>query len=586
MNREFVKKIIRKLNHTVLNSEEKLYMFTAILLLKKINHENWKELVKDIQAFKQDYYEKKETIKTLEEFNGLMARISNKDLAEILSLSTELDPLSDLFTFYEEYYGGAHTYDSLYRKQNQYLFLAQAIGFENVKTIYDMAFGIGEGFLAIIKEHDYKEMAFIGQEKEPLLWANMKNIFEIRKINSDHLYLGDTLTNPGNVVEEEMQQYDFTIVDPPQNEKVDKSVYENDEHMRFKYGQSEKSEFTFLEHGLRSTKDDGTIVAFINANALKKPGKEKIIRKNLLHDRSVDAIIQLADDQREEFCILILTRKEQDEKTLLIDLTRSSKDRLFQLSALYKRGKDDKSDSLLYDQSDFKKDEFILLPSYYIEKETFKNATKSLSGLEDREMVPIEDIATISSGLSTAVKLLKEKEDRSHPNKVSFVKSSDIEKDGTVNLTEEGYYWYGEKISGIERTLLEEDDILLLTRGDLDKIGIIVTKPEQARFGAGMNTLKISVDREKYSPYLLFELLRSEFGKQQMKMVTTETRGIKRLNVKEFTQLKIPVFTEEERTVFDKAYKRANEREKELRRELEEMKELKEQTLKDILNKK
>jgi type I restriction-modification system DNA methylase subunit len=591
MSRKNLKRVISEIG-SGLKKIEKLYIINTFLLVRKENEgqDNWLELIKNIQDFRISFYEKVGDINGTVFSEEWIRKTSDVVLRNIMSLFVTGDLKNSVFMLYQELFENVEEYNynsTIKTNPDLYQFISKGINFKNIKTIYDPAFGIGEGFISIFKNQDYQNLKFVGQEIDPLLWANMKTVFAIFDVSSDDLYNGDTLITPENVVEEEMQQYDLVIVDPPQNEKVEMAVFETDEHMRFKYGMSEKSEFAFLEHGVRATKENGITVAFINADALKRSGKEKIIRKNLIHDKIIDTIIQISKNLGEEDSILVLSSEKKEKKTLLIDFTEVAGPIAEDIIKLYQKPEIIDGITLLYDQKEFKNDDYILLPSYYIEKEVFKDVTDDIFNLKSRKNIAIESVAEISSGISTAVKKLTRTRDATHTNAISFVKSSDIENDGTILLKDEIVQWSEEGIRGIERTIFEEDDIVLLTRGGLNKIGIVKNLPKDRQLGAGMNTLKIRVNKELYSPHLLFELLKSKYGNYLMNRIILETRGLKRfMNIREFTHLKIPAFSNEERVAFDNAYKQVNEREKALRIELEEIKGQKSETLKAILDKK
>jgi hypothetical protein len=567
---------------------EILYIFNTILLLKKQNELNWQELIKNIDDFRKAF------CKIVAEMNGpsfsgkWIQEAFDVELRNLMSLFVKADVKNAVYDLYRELFAADESYKtdvSIALNTVFYDFVSGGIDYSEVETIYDPAFGIGEGFLSIFKHRDYLKFQFFGQEIDSLLWSNMKTVFAIFDVNSDCLYKGDTLSNPLNVTDEVLQQYDLVIVDPPKSEKVKMAVFESDEHMRFKYGKSESSEIYFLEHGIRSTKKDGLTVISVKAGVLKS-SEEKIIRKNLIYENNLDAIIQFTRDWEEDDCILIISPRKRLRETMLIDFTQVAKPNASDIIKLYRKPETIDGISLLYDQKNFRQTDYNLLPSDHIEKEVFESVTDDIVDLKSREKIAIEEIAEITSGISTAVKKLSRKRTATDTNAISFVKNSDIESDGTIRLKDEPAQWYEAGIRGIERTILEEDDIVLLTRGGLNKVGIVKDLPKDKKLGAGMNTIKIRVNKELYSPYLLFELLKSKYGNYLMNRIILASGGLKNfITIREFTQLQMPVYTKKERESFDGQYKQIHEKEAALRHQLEEIKRQKEIIIKDVFNK-
>jgi len=104
---------------------------------------------------------------------------------------------------------------------------------------------------------------------------------------------------------------------------------------RFKdYGLAPKSaaDFAFLLHGFHYLADDGTMAIILPHGALFRGGAEKKIRKKLLQDNNIDAIIGLPPklfySTGIPVVILVLKKCKKDDDVLFINA-----------SALYEKGK-------------------------------------------------------------------------------------------------------------------------------------------------------------------------------------------------------------------------------------------------------
>jgi len=466
-----------------------------------------------------------------------------------------------------------------------YNFIQATIDFSIISSVYDPAFGIGMGFVSILKKVGENSLTFAGQEIDPILWANMKNILAIFDIPSEHIYRGDTLSSPSNVSEETIQQYDLVLVDPPQGLKIDSDVFARDEFMRFKYGYTTKSDLAFLEHALASKKDTGLLIGLINLNSLKTKGREKAIRKNILLDNNLTTVIQLEKTRGglSSFtpCILMFGENQKSEKVNMMAYTGQKNRRSQGLSEYYQTDEEKRENSLWVLMEDIKSNDYSLTPSFYIHKERLKQANPMFLELDLREKISINDIAEISSGISGGIKGLSEKKTKQKPNKVYFLKSSDIDAHGQVVLDNAKAYWYGEEDKGVWRTLLAKNDLVFVTRGDTGKVGIVREIPEEAQIGAGMNMIKIHVKEGEYSPFFLFELIRSEYGKHMIETAILESGILKKITLKELAEFRVPVLEKSEWEAFDERYLKVLQEEEKLRQQIEGLKEEK----KDIFTK-
>jgi len=468
-----------------------------------------------------------------------------------------------------------------------YNFIQAAVDFSTISSVYDPAFGIGMGFVSILKKAHKKSLIFIGQEIDPLLWANMKNIMAIFDMPSEQIYLGDTLTTPSNVAEETIQQYDLVLVDPPQGLKIDSDVFAQDEFMRFKYGYTTKSDLAFLEHALASKKETGLLIALINLNSLKTKGKEKAIRKNILLDNNLTTVIQLEKTRGglTPFtpCILIFGANQKSEKINMMAYTHQKNNRIQDLSEYYQTDEKKRDNSLWVMMEDIKNNDYSLTPSYYLDKERLKQANPMFLELDLREKISISMIADISSGISGGIKTVSEKKTKKKPNNVFFLKSSDIDSNGQVVLDNAKAYWYGEEDKGVWRTLLSKNDLVFVTRGDTGKVGMVREIPQDAQVGAGMNMIKIHVIEGEYSPFFLFEIIRSEYGKHLIETAIHEAGLLKKITLKELAEIKVPFLEKSEVKAFDEKYLKVLNEEEKLKQKFEALKEKKQDIFKYIL---
>jgi len=276
---------------------------------------------------------------------------------------------------------------------------------------------------------------------------------------------------------------------------------------------------------------------------------------------------------------------QKSEKVNMMAYTGQKNKRSHGLSEYYQTDEEKRENSLWVLMEDIKSNDYSLTPSFYIHKERLKQANPMFLELDLREKISINAIAEISSGISGGIKGLSEKKTAKKPNKVYFLKSSDIDLHGQVVLDNAKAYWFGEEDKGVWRTLLAKNDLIFVTRGDTGKVGIVREIPEEAQIGAGMNMIKIHVKKGEYSPFFLFELIRSEYGKHMIETAILESGLLKKITLKELAEFRVPVLEKSEWEAFDERYLKVLQEEEKLKQKFEELKEEKQDIFKKIIAK-
>jgi len=100
-----------------------------------------------------------------------------------------------------------------------------------------------------------------------------------------------------------------------------------------------------------------------------------------------------------------------------------------------------------------------------------------------------------------------------------------------------------------------------------------------------MNMIKIHVKSEKYSPFLLFELFKSPYGKHLIETAIMESGVLKKITLKELAEFRLPFMHEDELERFDKRYLKVLQEEERLRQQIGDLKSEKEDIFKKIIAK-
>ncbi len=167
--------------------------------------------------------------------------------------------------------------------------------------IYDPTVGSG-GMLVqtrnYLVEHgeNASNLSLYGQEMNLNTWAICKmNMFLHGVFNAD-IRKGDTLGDPQHIENGELMRFDRVIANPPFSLAAwGKEAADNDGYGRFPYGTPPKDsgDLAFVQHMIASLNNDGMMGVVMPHGVLFRGSSEKEIRKGILNDDLLEAVIGL-----------------------------------------------------------------------------------------------------------------------------------------------------------------------------------------------------------------------------------------------------------------------------------------------------
>lgn len=150
-------------------------------------------------------------------------------------------------------------------------------------------------YLATHGENEQNIQLF-GQEMNLSTWAICKlNMFLHGFFNAD-IRKGDTLGEPQHVENGELMRFDRVIANPPFSLKNwGRESAEHDGYGRFRYGIPPKDagDLAFVQHMIASLNQEGVMGVVVPHGVLFRGGQEGVIRKGILEDDLVEAVIGL-----------------------------------------------------------------------------------------------------------------------------------------------------------------------------------------------------------------------------------------------------------------------------------------------------
>ncbi len=215
--------------------------------------------------------------------------------------------------------------------------------------IYDATCGSGGLLLKAFKQIKSKKTHLYGQEKNMQTWALCRMNMFLHGVDDATIWQGDTLSNPGNVENDQLMKFQCIVANPPfsldkwdsgflpdtegENGKKAKMTADLDMYHRFDLGvpPSSKGDYAFVLHMLSSLDDStGRMGIILPHGVLFRGASEGRIRKAIIEPFNfLDAVIGLPANlfygAGIPACILIF-RKDRgtNDKVLFVDASGES----------------------------------------------------------------------------------------------------------------------------------------------------------------------------------------------------------------------------------------------------------------------
>ena len=260
---------------------------------------------------------------------------------------------------------------------------------KQVNKVYDPACGSGGLLLKFAKilGKDNVLNGYYGQDSNPTIYNLARYNMFLHDINFSkfNIAYGDTLINPQHWDDE---PFDAIVSNPPYSVKWEgdaNPVLINDQ--RFSpagvLAPKSKADLAFTMHMLSWLSTEGVAAIVEFPGVLYRGGAEKKIRKYLVDNNYVDAVIQLPDNlffgTSIATCILVLKKSKQDNSVLYIDASRQfihegnknklNEDNIKYIVGLYRNRQDKDYESKLVSNKDIADNDYNMAVTSYVEKE-------------------------------------------------------------------------------------------------------------------------------------------------------------------------------------------------------------------------
>lgn len=208
--------------------------------------------------------------------------------------------------------------------------LARLIRPQPGDRICDPTCGSGSLLIKVSKEVNTPDFSLYGQESNGSTWALAKMNVYLHGLDAARIEWCDTINNPKLIENDQLMKFNVVVANPPFS--LDKWGAENAEKDRFKrfwrgVPPKSKGDYAFISHMIETAVEDGGKVGVVVPHGvLFRGGKEGNIRRRLIEENYLDAVIGLPANlfygTGIPTAILIFKKSRKGRDVLFIDASR------------------------------------------------------------------------------------------------------------------------------------------------------------------------------------------------------------------------------------------------------------------------
>lgn len=304
--------------------------------LKDLHHDIGAELNKATEAI-EEYNSSLEGVLVSIDFN-IKNKLSDKKLRDLISHFSQ-HRLRNVDFEKPDMLGTAYEYlikmfaDSAGKKGGEFYTAPEVVNLlvhlikpQEGMRVYDPTVGSGgmliqsKHYLASHGQND-SNISLFGQEMNLNTWAICKMNMFLHSIYSADIRKGDTIREPQHIESGELMLFDRVIANPPFSlKKWGKGSADNDQFSRFPYGTPPQNagDLAFVQHMISSLNAEGVLGVVMPHGVLFRGSSEKAIRKGILEDDLLEAVIGLPSSlfygTGIPACLLIINKNKPSER--------------------------------------------------------------------------------------------------------------------------------------------------------------------------------------------------------------------------------------------------------------------------------
>ena len=264
--------------------------------------------------------------------------LKDRDLKDLIDHFTSFPPLLNENFEFPDLLGAAYEYlikffaDSAGKKGGQFYtpyqvvrLMVQILKPQEGMSVYDPTAGSGgmliQSFQYIQEQGgNYENVDLHGQELDPTVLAICKMNIILHNITKYNIEYGDTLTDPQNISDGRIKQYNRVLANPPFSQNYSRDNMQHAERFAgYEYApeKGKKADLMFVLHMIASCAPNGKVAVVMPHGVLFRGSKEKAIRNKLITNDLIEGIISLPPSlfygTGIPACIFVINKSKPDE---------------------------------------------------------------------------------------------------------------------------------------------------------------------------------------------------------------------------------------------------------------------------------
>jgi type I restriction enzyme M protein len=281
--------------------------------------------------------------------------------------------------------------------------------------ICDPACGSGGLLTEAAREVGSQDFALFGMEVNGSTWTLSRMNMFLHGMDAADIRWCDTIQRPELIEDDELMKFNIVVANPPFSlKKWGKENAKDDEFNRFHRGVPPKSrgDYAFIQHMIEvAYEDKGKVGVIVPHGVLFRSGSEGKIRKKLIQENLLEAVIGLPENlffgTGIPAAILIFNKGKEHNNVLFIDASEE-----FEKGTKQNKLRDQDIEKIVFAFRDFEKKEkfsYVADPEEIKENNHNLNIPRYVDTFEPEPEVDLEEVQKEINGLEQELSKVQEK---------------------------------------------------------------------------------------------------------------------------------------------------------------------------------
>ena len=394
-------------------------------------------------------------------------------------------------------------------------------------SVYDGAVGLGGNLIKAASFGGAHNLSLYGQEIHELTWTLCKMNLILHGLYDVKVFKGNTLEDPPTK-ENRLQTFDTILMEPPFKLTWKREQAKDDRFGRFRYGipGTSNGDMAFVLHAVSSLTEDGKAALVVTHGLLFRGGIEQQIRRALVLEDLVEAVIGLPSalypNTRIPVAVLILNNNKpvnRKGKVLMINAEEGYErvrgqnllrdEDIKEIVRTFDDNINIENYSAVLDIMKIEENEWKLTPSIYFDKNEIETSLGKVrihasKFVKQTQIVTLKDTSEeIFRGIQVTIETGKESQESTYKLlNMSDIQNGEINLGGLSSIT----------ITDLKRAKkyeLREGDLVISARGMVTKVAVVPKLDEAMILSHNLIAIRLN---PQFDAYYIKAFLESPIG--------------------------------------------------------------------------